>query len=118
LGEEENKEDKGWNSIVAKDVSFADTPRLIDGPCDESQANGIINIKNMEIIFHVDGDEEMIKYIQNVVLTYLEPMIPSTTIVEYRFSEGLKTAMIGDTITINNSKTIEIPGAAHVLYKE
>ena len=124
LGEEENGGDKGWNSIVAKDVLFVDTPSLEDipslenGPCDESQANGIINIKNMEIIFHVDGDEEMIKYIQNVVLTYLEPMIPSTTIVEYRFSEGLKTAMIGDTITINNSKTIEIPGVAHVLYKE
>lgn len=124
LGEEENGGDKGWNSIVAKDVLFVDTPSLEDipsledGPCDESQANGIINIKNMEIIFHVGGDEEMIKYIQNVVLTYLEPMIPSTTIVEYRFSEGLKTAMIGDTITINNSKTIEIPGVAHVLYKE
>ncbi len=52
---------------------------------DESQANGLINIKKLVINFGVSGDTDMIKYLQTVVFKYLEQMIPSTAILEYRF---------------------------------
>lgn len=60
-----------------------------DGILDESQANGLINIKKLVINFGVDGDETMIKYLQTVVFKYLEQMIPSTAILEYRF-DGMR----------------------------
>ena len=56
-----------------------------DGILDESQANGLINIKKLVINFGVSGDTDMIKYLQTVVFKYLEQMIPSTAILEYRF---------------------------------
>lgn len=55
------------------------------GILDESQANGLINIKKLVINFGVSGDTDMIKYLQTVVFKYLEQMIPSTAILEYRF---------------------------------
>lgn len=48
-------------------------------------ADLIINVKNLTITFNIKDDEHK-KYIQNVVLKYLEPMIPSTSIVEYKFN--------------------------------
>lgn len=61
-----------------------------DGILDESQANGLINVKKLVISFGVGDDrddeqEAMIKYLQTVVFKYLEQMIPSTAILEYRF---------------------------------
>ena len=56
-----------------------------DGILDESQANGLINIKKLVINFGVSGDTAMIKYLQTVVFKYLEQMIPSTAILEYKF---------------------------------
>lgn len=56
-----------------------------DSVLDESQANGLINVKKLVINFNIDGDMDFKNYIQNVVLKYLEPMIPSTSILEYRF---------------------------------
>ena len=44
-----------------------------------------INIKKLVVNFGVGGDEAMIKYLQTVVFKYLEQMIPSTAILEYRF---------------------------------
>lgn len=58
----------------------------IDGILDESQANGVVNIKKLKITFTTDGNTEYEKYLQNVVFKYLEPMIPSTAILEYDFS--------------------------------
>ena len=55
------------------------------GILDESQANGLINVKKLVINFGVSGDTDMIKYLQTVVFKYLEQMIPSTAILEYRF---------------------------------
>ena len=56
-----------------------------DGILDESQANGLINIKKLVINFGVSGDTAMIKYLQKVVFKYLEQMIASIAILEYRF---------------------------------
>lgn len=67
-----------------------------DGILDESQANGLINVKKLVISFGVgddsDGEQEaMIKYLQTVVFKYLEQMIPSTAILEYRFRRNSKS---------------------------
>lgn len=53
---------------------------------DVTVADLIINVKNLTIKFKVKDNEHK-KYIQNVVLKYLEPMIPSTSIVEYKFDK-------------------------------
>ena len=74
----------GWNSTVASGVTFPDTPSGVT-IADESQANGIINIKKLVINFGVGNNIHLKNYIQNVVLKYLEQMIPSTAILEYRF---------------------------------
>ena len=82
----------GWNSTVASGVTFPDTPTGITNAelsattiADESQANGIINIKKLVINFGTSNNVHLKNYIQNVVLKYLEQMIPSTAILEYRF---------------------------------
>ena len=63
----------------------------------ETQINEIVNkFNNKECLgndyigwydypFNIKDDEHK-KYIQDVVLKYLEPMIPSTSIVEYKFN--------------------------------
>ena len=83
----ENKEAiSNWNSDGYKIVKFPDTPNNVVGkPADESQANGIINIKKLVINFGTNNNVHLKSYIQNVVLKYLEQMIPSTAILEYRF---------------------------------
>ena len=55
---------------------------------DEAAANSVLNVKTMtlEFISRIGSDEE-IKYIQEVVLPYVEEMIPSTTIFRYTVTE-------------------------------
>ena len=106
-----------WNSSIYKTIKFPDTPSSSTGPADETQANGVINLKNIFIEFDINNNSEMKSYIQNVVLKYLEPMIPSTAIVEYGFKETAKMAMVGDTIMVEDGNIIEIPNAAHIMYK-
>ena len=106
-----------WNSSIYKTIKFPDTPSSSTGPADETQANGVINLKNIFIEFDINNNSEMKSYIQNVVLKYLEPMIPSTAIVEYGFKETAKMAMVGDTIMAEDGNIIEIPNAAHIMYK-
>jgi hypothetical protein len=76
-----------WNSKNAIDsgINFPDTPDNINGVADETQANGIMNLKNIIINFNVGKNEFLKEYIQTVVFKYLEIMIPSTAILEYRF---------------------------------
>ena len=74
-----------WNSKSYNTILFPDTPDGIDGVADESQANGVMNVKNIVINFNINGNEYLKDYIQTIVLKYLEQMIPSTAILEYRF---------------------------------
>lgn len=55
---------------------------------DECAANSVINVKNININFNTDGNIYLKDYFQNVVLRYLEPMIPSTAILSYTFDNG------------------------------
>lgn len=45
----------------------------------------VMNVKNVLIQFGTSGNTYLRDYIQNTVLKYLEPMIPSTTILSYQF---------------------------------
>lgn len=63
---------------------------------DEREANYIINVKNFEINFKdIGGDEEFKKarrdYILNVVLPFVEQMIPSTAIFRYTIGNETQT---------------------------
>ena len=75
-----------WNSKEVTSVKFPDTPDSITGVADESQANSIMNVKNIIITFNIGNNEFFKKYLQTVVFKYLEEMIPSTAILEYRFT--------------------------------
>lgn len=61
------------------------------GALDEAQANCIINLKKLTLNINTKDEDtgepnkHLRKYIQDVVFKYVEPMIPSTTILEYTF---------------------------------
>jgi hypothetical protein len=84
-------EDKidNWNSSSASSLNFPDNEGVTiqNNLADESQANGIMNVKTLIINFNIGGNEHFKKYIQDVVLKYLEEMLPSTAILEYRFDK-------------------------------
>lgn len=83
------------------------------GTLDESQANLVINIKRMKINFNTGKNEYLKQYIQNVVLKYLEPMIPSTTISEYTFDgEAITLSAVLPTKATGSIITIEAAHAA------
>jgi hypothetical protein len=89
-----------WNSeLYASLIEFPDTPiNSISDVADESQANGIINIKKLVITFGTNNNEHLRNYIQDVVMKYLEEMIPSTSILEYRFDNEEPMGDIGSSI--------------------
>lgn len=84
VGGEDNIDN--WNSKEVVSVKFPDTPDSVTGVADESQANSIMNVKNIIITFNIGNNEFFKKYLQTVVFKYLEEMIPSTAILEYRFT--------------------------------
>lgn len=74
---------------------------------DECFANSIINIKNLRINFGTGENQYLRQYIRNVVLKYLEEMIPSTTILSYSFDGEKPTMMVASAFDkIGESKTI------------
>ena len=82
-----NEEDDitDWNSKNYISLDFPDVATNIKNVADESQANGVMNVKNLIINFNIGGNTYFKNYIQTVVMKYLEEMIPSTAILEYRF---------------------------------
>lgn len=104
----------GWNSTVASGVTFPDTPSEVT-IADESQANGIINIKKLVINFGIgdgDGNIHLKNYIQNVVLKYLEQMIPSTAILEYRFNNESAIDTSGSNLSSGSFSFVRTAHAA------
>lgn len=91
----------GWNSSNYKEIKFPDTPTIDDDMADESQANGVMNSKKLIINFNVNNNDSFKKYIESVVLKYLEQMIPSTAILEYRFDGESVGATINE-VNIDN----------------
>lgn len=81
-------------------------------PYDESQANGIINVKNLVITFGTGNNKFLRDYITNVVLKYLEPMIPSTAILGYKFDNDTDEVTV-ETTSIELGE-YNVVRAAHV----
>ena len=87
---------------------------------DEPAANSIVNLKNLDIIFYYPFDEEgktilplktdFEKYLLNVVMPYLEQVIPSTTIMTYDImdkSGGKPSPSVADVTSMDNIPTPE-----------
>ena len=87
---------------------------------DEPAANSIVNLKNIDIIFYYPFDEEgktilplktdFEKYLLNVVMPYLEQVIPSTTIMTYDImdkSGGKPSPSVADVTSMDNIPTPE-----------
>lgn len=77
---------------------------------DEAAANSVLNVKTMtlEFIPRIGSDEE-IKYIQEVVLPYVEEMIPSTTIFRYTVTEK-QSAYALDAVGVSDGRTVIADG--------
>lgn len=109
--------DNDWNSKNYKNIKFNDTPSSCDYMADESQANGIINVKKLVITFndsHDDYGVEFKKYLENVVFNYLEEVIPSTSILEYKFKSD-KSRAIAIPSYVDNIGSFTHIRAAHVM---
>lgn len=103
----------GWNSFIVTGVSFPDTPSAITADIsDETQANGIINIKKLVINFGINKNSHLKNYIQNVVMKYLEQMIPSTAILEYRFDNVFTIGATGGNLGSGSFKFVRTAHAA------
>ena len=87
---------------------------------DEPAANSIVNLKNIDIIFYYPFDEEgktilplktdFEKYLLNVVMPYLEQVIPSTTIMTYDImdkSGGKPSPSVADVTSMDSISTPE-----------
>lgn len=95
---------------------------------EEPAANSIVNLKNIDIIFYYPFDEEskeketlpyfqtrtgrleFKKYLLNVVMPYLEQVIPSTTIMTYDImdkSGGKPSPSVADVTSMDNIPTPE-----------
>lgn len=59
-----------------------------DSVTEESAAYSIVNVKNLLITFNTHGNAFFKKYLENIVFKYLNEMIPSTTILRYKFNDG------------------------------
>ena len=104
-----NEEDFNvWNSSKYTNISFPDTLKTIENIANESQANGIINVKNLTINFNVGDNQYLKKYLQTVVFKYLEEMIPSTAILEYRFNGEPVYCKGHDNISFDNDSFTHI----------
>lgn len=92
-----------------------------EGPkSDEPAANSIVNLKNIDIIFYYPFDEEgktilplktdFEKYLLNVVMPYLEQVIPSTTIMTYDImdkSGGTPSPTVANVTSMDSISTPE-----------
>lgn len=92
-----------------------------EGPkSDEPAANSIVNLKNVNIIFYYPFDEEgqtilplktdFKKYLLNVVMPYLEQVIPSTTIMTYDImdkSGGTPSPTVANVTSMDSIQTPE-----------
>ncbi len=87
---------------------------------DEPAANSIVNLKNIDIIFYYPFDEEgktilplktdFEKYLLNVVMPYLEQVIPSTTIMTYDImdkSGGTPSPTVANVTSMDSISTPE-----------
>ena len=85
---------KDENSINAyqngfyKSLTIPDAEKNVIEQYDEAAGFSVFNVKTLRINFGIGGNEYLQKYIKNVVMKYLQEMIPSTTILIYTFDDA------------------------------
>ena len=117
LGPEDESEGPDRDGMKYRD----DVVNPEEGPkSDEPAANSIVNLKNIDIIFYYPFDEEgktilplktdFEKYLLNVVMPYLEQVIPSTTIMAYDImdkSGGTPSPTVANVTSMDSISTPE-----------
>lgn len=117
LGPEDESEGPDRDGMKYRD----DVVNPEEGPkSDEPAANSIVNLKNIDIIFYYPFDEEgktilplktdFEKYLLNVVMPYLEQIIPSTTIMTYDImdkSGGTPSPTVANVTSMDSISTPE-----------
>lgn len=117
LGPEDESEGPDRDGMKYRD----DVVNPEEGPkSDEPSANSIVNLKNIDIIFYYPFDEEgktilplkadFEKYLLNVVMPYLEQVIPSTTIMTYDImdkSGGTPSPTVANVTSMDSISTPE-----------
>lgn len=117
LGPEDESEGPDRDGMKYRD----DVVNPEEGPkSDEPAANSIVNLKNIDIIFYYPFDEEgktilplktdFEKYLLNVVMPYLEQVIPSTTIMTYDImdkSGGTPSPTVANVTSMDSISTPE-----------
>lgn len=117
LGTEDESEGPDRDGMKYRD----DVVNPEEGPkSDEPAANSIVNLKNIDIIFYYPFDEEgktilplktdFEKYLLNVVMPYLEQVIPSTTIMTYDImdkSGGTPSPTVANVTSMDSISTPE-----------
>jgi hypothetical protein len=82
----DNKKCYFFGDDTLKDKVFYN-PETLKKDRGEASANSVINTKHLTLKFQTKNNEDMKRYIKDVVLKYAYEMIPSTSIVEILFDE-------------------------------
>lgn len=122
LGPEDESEGPDRDGMKYRD----DVVNPEEGPkSDEPSANSIVNLKNIDIIFYYPFDEEgktilplkadFEKYLLNVVMPYLEQVIPSTTIMTYDIMDKLGGTPSPTVANVTSMDSISTPEGYTIL---
>lgn len=79
------------NDTDVYSLFFIPEQESVSDKFNEAASLSIINVKNIEIDFKV-SNEYVKKYIEDVVMRYIEQMMPSTAIFSYKFSGAVAGA--------------------------
>lgn len=97
------EEPKNWdvNKKIGEENYPQNPAEITVNPWEDGADYSVMNVKNVLIQFGTSENSYLREYIQNTVLRYLEPMIPSTTILSYQFDS--------DTITFATANPTKKP---------
>lgn len=88
-----------WMGGMYQKLTTAESNRT---KSDESAAFSVINTKKIEIEFNTHGSEWFKKYIEDVVLKYIEQMMPATAIFGYKFVGARRMAVAVPYNSVNS----------------
>ena len=98
--------DGGYSGLVEDGGSYSFINPENGEIYEEAAANSVVNIKNILITFNTYNNDYFKKYLQNTVFTYLQEMIPSTTILRYKFNDGFTHVNISPVNGVSNDSNI------------
>jgi len=112
----EDENENNWDEDFYEKLTIPQFETDVESKHDESAANSVINVKNIRINFGTDGNEFLRKYIETVVIKYLQMVLPSTCILSYTF-DG-EEIMDDTKFEIYGTESIEEAEASDVIVVE